>query len=466
MSIETTEGTSVLRVREAVTNDSECYSVVVRCRCVTSQMSSSVTVEDCPDPPFGRPATTNETTDSIVLSWYGPVFDGASPVIGYKVEQKLSGKQHDWIVISDLCQHTTFHVKNLRAHTSYNFRISCVNKHGCSRPGIACEARTKENGGENGVEQNGVTQFDDGGKFAFEPRIVSIRRDKKFSELYISGELIGRGKFGVVQECFEIKTNRKLAAKVIKLKQGQKEEFREEVNIMNKLHHVKLLQLYDAFETSREAVLIMEFIEGRELMERIINEDYLLTERDCIYFLRQICSGIKYMHDLNVLHLDIKPENILCVRPDCNDIKIIDFGLSRMYDEKKPVKVMFGTAEFAAPEVINYDPVTPLTDMWSVGVVCYILLSGFSPFAGNSDAETFVNVTKVQYDFDEGFEDVSTKAQEFISCLLARNPKSRMTSSECLSHDWLVQYEDVTLEKTLDTTQHRKFLTRRKWQVG
>lgn len=159
-------------------------------------------------------------------------------------------------------------------------------------------------------------------------------------------------------------------------------------------------------------------------MERIINDDYVLTERECIHFMRQICEGAMYMHSCNILHLDLKPENILCVTPNSNEIKIIDFGLARKFDPDKEFRIMFGTAEFVAPEVINYDTIGYTTDMWSIGVICYVLLSGLSPFLGENDKETFVNVTKAQFDFDdESFDDITPDAKDFIEKLLVKDPK-------------------------------------------
>ncbi len=99
-------------------------------------------------------------------------------------------------------------------------------------------------------------------------------------------------------------------------------------------------------------------------------DDYVLTEHECILFLRQICEGVSYMHRNRIMHLDLKPENILCKSRTSYDIKIIDFGLARYYTDE-PLRVLFGTPEFVAPEVMNYEPVSPKSDMWSIGENCY-----------------------------------------------------------------------------------------------
>ena len=128
----------------------------------------------------------------------------------------------------------------------------------------------------------------------------------------------------------------------------------------------------------------------------MVADDFTLTEHDCVLFMRQICLAIGYMHQKDIVHLDLKPENILCKSKKSHQIKIIDFGLARKLDPGKDVRILFGTPEFVSPEVISYEPVSTTSDMWSVGVVCYVLLSGLSPFMGDSDVETFANISGIR----------------------------------------------------------------------
>ena len=117
----------------------------------------------------------------------------------------------------------------------------------------------------------------------------------------------------------------------------------------------------------------MGSVEGGELIERIIHDDFELTEQDCVHFVSQICCGVGFMHSVGILHLDLKPENILCVSNTSNHIKIIDFGMARFYLPGESLRVLHGTPEFMAPEVINFDEISCTTDMWSIGVITYIL---------------------------------------------------------------------------------------------
>ncbi|XP_036391344.1 myosin light chain kinase 3-like [Megalops cyprinoides] len=279
----------------------------------------------------------------------------------------------------------------------------------------------------------------------FEHRIVSAKQVPIGSYYAVkTNEVLGGGRFGQVHKCAELSSGLTLAAKIIKVKGiKDRDEVKNEIGVMNQLNHVNLIQLYDAFESRSNLTLIMEYVEGGELFDRIIDENYQLTELDAIVFTRQICEGVQYLHQQYILHLDLKPENILCVNNTGNQIKIIDFGLARKYRPREKLKVNFGTPEFLAPEVVNYDFVSFPTDMWSVGVITYMLLSGLSPFLGDNDTETMNNILHCNWDFDaEAFESVSEEAKDFISRLLIPEKCSRLSATGCMKHSWLNNLEE------------------------
>ena len=175
---------------------------------------------------------------------------------------------------------------------------------------------------------------------------------------------------------------------------------------------------------------------------------------------------IGYMHEQHIVHLDLKPENILCKSKQSHQVKIIDFGLARKLEPGKDIRILFGTPEFVSPEVISYEPVSTVSDMWSVGVVCYVLLSGLSPFMGDSDVETFANISGISYDFeDEAFDSISDEAKDFIRKLLVKFQNKRLTATDCLQHRWLAQPEkDKNSWKEINTDKLKSFLLRRRWQ--
>ncbi|XP_061831594.1 myosin light chain kinase family member 4 [Nerophis lumbriciformis] len=274
----------------------------------------------------------------------------------------------------------------------------------------------------------------------FDHRIVTPKPHQIATYYSINKEeVLGGGRFGQVHKCVENSSGLTLAAKIIRAKsQKEKDLVRNEIQVMNQLNHSNLIQLYAAFESRHDIILVMEYVEGGELFDRIIDENCNLTEFDTVLFIRQICEGLQYMHKMYILHLDLKPENILCVSRATNKIKIIDFGLARRYRPREKLKVNFGTPEFLAPEVINYEFVSFPTDMWSLGVITYMLLSGLSPFLGDDDNETLNNILACQWNFEEEeFTDVSDEAKDFITRLLVKSKSWRMGAAESLRHPWL-----------------------------
>ncbi|XP_059488226.1 NUAK family SNF1-like kinase 1 [Neocloeon triangulifer] len=202
----------------------------------------------------------------------------------------------------------------------------------------------------------------------------------------------------------------------------------------------RIIKLHDVFETAKEIIILSEYAPGGDL-QTIIDENMVPFESDVQHFVRQLVEGLAYIHDRKIVHLDIKPQNIVMMGPfpEC-DIKLCDFEISRVLLEGVEVREILGTPDYVAPEIIHYEPITFGADMWSLGVTVYVLLTGFSPFGGETDQETFANISRCNLDFPaELFEDVSAEAQDFVARLLVRQPNKRMTSKECLRHPWLAK---------------------------
>ncbi|KAM8945768.1 myosin light chain kinase 2, skeletal/cardiac muscle [Pelodytes ibericus] len=304
----------------------------------------------------------------------------------------------------------------------------------------------------------------------FSHRMVTLRTGDVASQYDLDmDEILGGGRYGEVHVCSEKSSGLQLVAKVLKLQSNREREMAlNEIGVMNQLDHRNLIQMFDALETETEIFLFLEYVQGGELFERIIDNSYQLTELDAMVYVRQICEGIFYMHQMYVLHLDLKPDNIVCVSPNSHMVKIIDFGLARRYKPQKKLKVSFGTAEFLAPEVVNFDFVSFPTDMWSVGVITYMMVSGLSPFLGDNETETLNNVLGNEMGFEEeSFELVSEEAKDFISNLLIREKSGRMSAGQCLKHPWL---NDLARKAKLcnrllkSQMELRKYMMRRRWK--
>uniref|UniRef100_A0A8C0FDJ8 Myosin light chain kinase, smooth muscle n=1 Tax=Bubo bubo TaxID=30461 RepID=A0A8C0FDJ8_BUBBB len=419
---------------------------------------------DKPDPPAGTPCASDVRSSSLTLSWYGSSYDGGSAVQSYTVEIWNSA-DNKWTDLTT-CRSTSFNVQDLQADREYKFRVRAANVYGISEPSQESEL-VKVGDKQEELKEDEVELSDDEGKETeVNYRTVTINTEQKVSDVYNIEERLGSGKFGQVFRLVEKKTGKVWAGKFFKAYSAkEKENIRDEISIMNCLHHPKLVQCVDAFEEKANIVMVLEMVSGGELFERIIDEDFELTERECIKYMKQISEGVQYIHKQGIVHLDLKPENIMCVNKTGTSIKLIDFGLARRLENAGSLKVLFGTPEFVAPEVINYEPIGYETDMWSIGVICYILVSGLSPFMGDNDNETLANVTSATWDFDdEAFDEISDDAKDFISNLLKKDMKSRLNCTQCLQHPWL-QKDTKTMEaKKLSKDRMKKYMARRKWQ--
>uniref|UniRef100_A0A3P9DTG1 non-specific serine/threonine protein kinase n=1 Tax=Maylandia zebra TaxID=106582 RepID=A0A3P9DTG1_9CICH len=285
------------------------------------------------------------------------------------------------------------------------------------------------------------------------------------------------GQFAVVRRCRHRTTGVEFAAKFIKKRRSKssrrgvtREDIEREVNILKEIQHPNVIALHEVFENKAEVILILELVAGGELFD-FLAEKESLSEEEATQFLKQILDGVHYLHSKRIAHFDLKPENIMLLNRSVPHprIKIIDFGLAHKIDFGNDFKNIFGTPEFVAPEVVNYEPLGLEADMWSVGVITYILLSGASPFLGDNKQETLANVSAVDYTFDEEFfSNTSVLAKDFIARLLVKDPKKRMTIQDSLQHPWIkpkdTQQALSRKESAVNMEKFKKFAARRKWK--
>ncbi|MEQ2291664.1 hypothetical protein AMECASPLE_015270, partial [Ameca splendens] len=462
ISIESTDSSSKLTISSGQQEHCGCYTIELRNSYGLRQAALNLTIVDKPDPPAKVPAASDLRRSSLTLSWYGPTYDGGSAVQTYHLEIWDSVGQQWKQLVS--CNSTSYNVQNLLPERQYKFRVRAQNIYGIGEPSVESEAVTV--GLVDDENQDDAEAEEEDEEKEPEYRDVTIRADVKVKEMYDVEERLGTGKFGQVFKLVEKATKKVWAGKFIKAYSAkEKENVRQEINIMNSLHHPKLVQCVDAFEGKSDIVMVLEMISGGELFERIIDEDFELTEREVIKYMLQIIDGVNFIHKQGIVHLDLKPENIMCVNKTGSKIKLIDFGLARRLENAGTLKVLFGTPEFVAPEVINYEAISYPTDMWSIGVICYILLSGLSPFMGDNDNETLANVTSATWDFeDEAFDEISENAKDFITNLLKKDMKARLTCPQCFEHPWLKQDTNTMKTTKLSKERMKKYILRRKWQ--
>ncbi|XP_062848121.1 serine/threonine-protein kinase 17A [Trichomycterus rosablanca] len=285
--------------------------------------------------------------------------------------------------------------------------------------------------------------------------INCVIKREAFTEYYtlIPGKELGRGKFAVVKKCVEKSTSREYAAKFMrKSRKGQdcRAEIIHEIAVLElaaSCHRV--VNLHEVYELPSEMVLVLEFAAGGEIFNQCVAErDEAFKEEDVKRLMRQILEGVAFLHNNSVVHLDLKPQNILLTSDEpLGDIKIVDFGLSRMVTNNQEIREIMGTPEYVAPEVLNYEPISTATDMWSIGVLAYVMLTGISPFLGDDKQETFLNISQINVSYtEEELEHLDKAAIHFIKSLLIKEPEDRATAEECLNHQWL-QTQDKDSEE-------------------
>lgn len=297
-------------------------------------------------------------------------------------------------------------------------------------------------------------------------------RQESVDEHYEMGEELGSGQFAIVRKCRERSTGNEYAGKFIKKRRlsssrrgVSREEIEREVNILREIQHPNIITLHDIFENKTDVILILELVSGGELFD-FLAEKESLTEEEATQFLKQILDGVHYLHSKSIAHFDLKPENIMLLDKNVPSprIKLIDFGIAHQITAGNEFKNIFGTPEFVAPEIVNYEPLGLEADMWSIGVITYILLSGASPFLGETKQETLTNISAVNYDFDEEyFVHTSELAKDFIRRLLVKDPKKRMTIEDSLQHPWIkvIKRRNVRREDSDKKPERRRLKTTR-----
>jgi calcium-dependent protein kinase len=282
---------------------------------------------------------------------------------------------------------------------------------------------------------------------------------------HIQPKEIGHGHYGVVRKCMDRETKAWYAIKSIrKSKVGKVDVLRREVALLKECDHPNIIKLIEVHEDQKYLHLITELCTGGELFDRIIektqSDEGHFSERDAAGLVRCILDAISYCHDKAIVHRDLKPENFLFSSKDekAAVIKIIDFGLSRHdHDVKQGImNTKVGTPYYVAPEVLNRE-YTKSCDIWSIGVITYILLCGYPPFYGDTDNQIFEAVRTAKFDFPSpDWDGISDSAKEFICSLLQRTPSKRLTAAQALEHSWIKEMTPQSNGKMFDRMRQQR----------
>lgn len=281
--------------------------------------------------------------------------------------------------------------------------------------------------------------------------VVVTRGLSEIKLKYALLEVIGSGSFGTVRKCRHIKNGQLFAVKTINKQRIENvDSLRNEIELLCRVKHPHIIDLVDVYEDESSLHIVTELCTGGELYDRVIEKadspSGHFDEQEAACCILDILDAIAYCHDeVKIVHRDLKPENFLLKdRSENAKIKIIDFGLSRRDNAPKGVmSTRVGTPYYVAPEVLK-KKYTNKCDIWSIGVISYILLCGFPPFTGETDVEIMAKVSKGQLAFPSPeWDDISTEAKEFVISLLQLDPAKRPTAKEAMSMTWIVNNTKV-----------------------
>ena len=265
-----------------------------------------------------------------------------------------------------------------------------------------------------------------------------------FFDYYEMLDDLGEGIFGSVKLGVEKKTKERVAIKIIKKKKAKPSDMelvRTEIDIMKLCHHPNVVRLLDHFENAEYIFIVMEYIRGGRLTDYMKEKKFNFTEKRVAELIYEIALGVKYLHKYGIIHRDLKPDNIMLTEAsDRGHIKIMDFGLSKILGKKEKTSDGFGTLTFVSPEVLIRKPYNKEIDIWSIGVILYLMLSGDLPFDDPEDDEQKIAKSIVFKDVEFPQKKFGNKSKEVIDLIkrcLTKEPRDRIKIDEILKSDWI-----------------------------
>jgi len=265
--------------------------------------------------------------------------------------------------------------------------------------------------------------------------------ETNIKNVYTFKEKLGTGSFAVVKRIVRNSDKEQFAVKTIRKNKLNKEELavvHDEVEIMQRVEHKHCVRLFEIYETSSKLYMVMEILTGGELFDRIVAKGSY-SEKEAADVVKTVAEALKYLHANGIVHRDLKPENLIYQNQTEEALlKITDFGLAKYRSRDTALSTACGTPGYVAPEVLEGKQYSKEVDLWSLGVILYILLCGFPPFYDESTAGLYRQIKKGQYDFpDPYWLDISQDAKNIVKGLLTVNPKKRFTPKTLLESEWV-----------------------------
>ncbi|MCQ2816941.1 MAG: protein kinase [archaeon] len=297
----------------------------------------------------------------------------------------------------------------------------------------------------------------------------------KFEDNYEMEKELGQGKFGLVMECKQKSTGKKYAVKILSKAEMEIDDLemaRTEVEILKICQHPNIISLIDVFETTQEIYLILERCIGGDLYKYIVEkkmenvkkkqpEAIILSEEKICDIIHKILTALYYLHSFGIAHRDIKANNILLTSNDDNfDVKLTDFGLSKIIGPNEKCSEPFGTLTYVAPEILLDEPYSKSVDIWSVGILTFFLLTQSFPFTGKTEDEISEQILKKELSFQEPiWRNFSKESKKFVKGMLEKKVEKRFTLKDALCHEWIktILKDDKIIEQRINDDYFQSF---------
>ncbi|XP_056145619.1 kalirin [Lampris incognitus] len=439
-------GDILLKICNLMPQDTGIYTCVAINDHGSASSSASIRVQGIPAAP-ARPVAQEASSTAVVVHWTPPASTASCTASSYTVDYR----QEDSLLWQQAVSSTAevcVQIDDLIPGGHYQFRVRASNRWGISPPSEPSNMVTLPT--SNSIYDGAAIPWKD-------------NFDSTFSEICE----IGRGRFSVVKKCLNKTSKKEVAVKFVSKKMQRREQVAREADILCSLQNHQLVALLDTYETPTSLMLILELLEDGRLLDYLVSHDELMEEK-VSFFIKDTLEALQHLHTCRVAHLDLKPENIMVdLRSEIPCVKLIDFGDAvQLSTHRRYVHLLLGNPEFAAPELIRGTPVSMATDVWSVGVLAYVMLSGVSPFLDESPEETCVHICRLDFCFpEEYFSDVSQAARDFVSATLQQDPRKRPSATSCLQHPWVGRggaHGGEYSKTPLDTTRLATFIERRR----
>ncbi|XP_053962910.1 obscurin isoform X2 [Anastrepha ludens] len=454
------DGRSILRFDPAVHTDIGIYKAVARNSLGQTVARCRLVVATLPDAP-DSPEVSGVSGKDILLRWKQPRDDGHSTVLCYSLQYKEFNSDI-WTTIADNIDHEFYLVHDLQPNTKYQFRLASRNRIGWSEMGIPLTAETTsvnspkiqiskamehlqkltESGQEIVPEEERVHT-----DYHCECEPPNWITDSNVNEKYSFISEIHRGEFSTIVKGVQKSTNAIIVAKIFDLNENTEPLVLEEFENFRTLRHERIAALFAAYKPLNVplAIFVMEKLQGADILT-YFSSRHQYTEQMVATVITQLLDALQYLHWRSYCHLNIQPDNIVMASVRSVQIKLVDFGSAKRVNKLGTKVAASCMLDFQSPEMVNEEPIFPQSDIWSVGVLTYLLLSGKSPFRGVDEYDTKQNISFARYRFENLYSEVTPEATRFIMYLFKRHPTKRPYSEDCLEHRWLMS-SDYMIKK-------------------